>query len=168
MCTWQCRTLKCSATHLAFSPVRNISRLFYFIFLLFQNQFQSWHSRWKWRPLTAWTLGRWISQLIAGGSIWRGGACFGTFLRLRFQSSLRQVRDEDSDEKKETTYTPPFQFRHWTCLVRIPGNTMGNPFLATTWMYGFCGFLLSFGAMESCSVTVCLNRRRKVNWTFWY
>ena len=30
-------------------------------------------------------------------------------------------------------YTPPFQFRHWTCLVRIPGNTVGNPF--------FCNYL---------------------------
>ena len=45
------------------------------------------------------------------------------------------------------TYTPLFQFRHWTCLVRIPGNTMENPFFATTWMYGFCGFMLSFGVL---------------------
>ena len=27
MCTWQCRTLKCSATRPAFSSVRNVSRL---------------------------------------------------------------------------------------------------------------------------------------------
>ena len=31
MYTWQCCTLKCSATHPAFSPVRNVTRLFYFI-----------------------------------------------------------------------------------------------------------------------------------------
>ena len=157
-------------THPAFSPVRNISRLFYFIFLLCQNQFQLWHSRRKWRPLTAWTLGQRISQLLAGESTLRSGACFGTFLQLHFRSSLRQVGDEDSEEnkKKETTYTSPFQFRHWTCLVRIPGNTMGNPFLGTTWMYGFCGFLLSFGVLLSQSVKVCLNWRRKVNWTFSY
>ena len=101
VCTWQCRTLKCSATHPAFSPVRNISRLFYFIFLLCQNQFQLRHSGRKWWPLTAWTLGRRISQLIAGGSTWRSGACFGTFLRLRFQRSLRQVRDKDSEENEK-------------------------------------------------------------------
>ena len=154
MCMWQCRTLKCSATHPAFSPVRNISRLFYFIFLLCQNQFQSQHSRRKWQPLRAWTLGQWISQLIAGESTLRSDACFGTFLWLRFRSSLRQVCNEDGEEneKKETTYTPPFQFRHWTCLVCILGNTMGNPFFATTWMYGFCGFLLSFGVLLSESL----------------
>ena len=126
----------------------------YVIFLLCQNQFQSQHSRRKWRPLTAWTLGQQFSQLTVGESTLQSGACFGTFLRLCFQSSLWQVRDENSKEngKKETTYTLLFQFRHWTCLVHIPGNTMGNPFLATTWMYGFCGFLLSFGVLLSESL----------------
>ena len=102
-------TLKCLATHPAFSPVRNVSRLFYFIFLLCQNQFQSWHSRWKWRPLRAWTLGRRMSQLIAGESTLQSGACFGTFLWLCFRSSLRQVRDEDSEEnekKRNDLHTP--------------------------------------------------------------
>ena len=160
-CAWQCCTLKCSATRPAFSPVRNISRLFYFVFLLCQNQFQSRYSRQKWRQLTAWTLDWRISQLIAGESTLRSGTCFGTFLRLHFQSSLWQVRNENSEEneKKETTYTPPFQFRHWTCVVHIPGNTMGNPFFATTWMYGFVAFCFH---LESCSVKVCLNWCRKL------
>ena len=148
MCTWQCRTLKCSATHPAFSPVRNISRLFYFIFLLCQNQFQSRHSRRKRRPLRASTLSRRISQFIAGESTLRSGACFGMFLQLHFQSSLRQVRDEDSEEneKKETTYTPPFQFRLWTCLVHIPGKTMGNPFFCdylNVWILWLSAFIWS-------------------------
>ena len=33
------------------------------------------------------------------------------------------------NEKKEMAYTPPSQISHWTCVIRIPGNTMGNPFL---------------------------------------
>ena len=33
-------------------------------------------------------LGRRLSQLIAGESTLQSGACFGTFLRLHFQSSL--------------------------------------------------------------------------------
>ena len=109
VCTWQCCTLKCSATHPAFSPVRNISRLFYFIFLLCQNQFQLRHSRQKWWPLTAWTWGWWISQLIVGESTLRSGACFGTFLQLHFQSSLQQVHDENSEEnerKRNDLHTP--------------------------------------------------------------
>ena len=169
VCTWQCRTLKCSATHPAFSPVRNISRLFYFIFLLCQNQFQLQHSRRKRRPLRASTLSRRISQLIVGELTLRSGACFGTFLRLRFRSSLRQVRDEDSEEneKKETTYTPPFQFHLWTCLVRIPGKTMpwGILFLRLLECMDFVAFRFH---LESCSVKVFLNWHRKVNWTFWY
>ena len=148
VCTWQCHTLNCSATHLAFSPVRNISRLFFFFFLLCRNQFQSRHSRRKWQPLSAWTLGRRISQLIAGESTLRSGACFGTFLQLCFQSSLRQVRNENSEEneKKETIYTPPFQFRHWTCPVCIPGNTMGNPFFCdylNVWILWLSAFMWS-------------------------
>ena len=141
------RTLKCSATHPAFSPVRNISRLFYVIFLLCQNQFQSRHSRRKWRPLTAWTLGRRISQLIAGESTWRSGACFGTFLRLRFQSSLRQVRDEDSKEngkkKRPTHPSSSFAFRE------IPWGIL---FLRLLKCMDFVGFLLSFGVLLSESL----------------
>ena len=44
----------------------------------------------------------------------------------------------------EMTCTPPSQFHHWTCIVNIPGNTIGNPFLATTWRYGLRGCLCAF------------------------
>ena len=45
----------------------------------------------------------------------------------------------------KTICTALSQFCHWTCIVHIPGNTMGNSFFTTTWTYGFCGFVLSFG-----------------------
>ena len=173
MCTWQCGTLKCSATHPAFSPVRNISRLLYFIFLLCQNQFQSRHSRRKWRPLTAWTVGRRISQLTAGQSTLRSGACFETFLQLRFQSSLWQVGDENSEEnEKKKRPTHPVPVSPLDLSSPHSGKHHRESFFCdylNVWILWLSGSDFNFCFhLESCSVKVCLNWRRKVNWTFWY
>ena len=140
--------MKCSATHPAFSPVRNISRLFYFIFLRCQNQFQSQHSRRKWRPLTAWTLGQWISQLIAGESTFQSGTCFGTFLRLHFWSTLQQVCDEYNEKKKRPTHPLPsfaiglvkfaFQEIPWPCH----GESFFCDYL-NVWILWLCAFIWS-------------------------
>ena len=64
VCTWQCHTLKCSATHPVFSPARNISRLFYVIFLLCtmnQNQLQLQPAD---KNNSHWQLELWVNGLV--------------------------------------------------------------------------------------------------------
>ena len=151
MCTWQHRTSKCPVTHPVFSSVRNISRLFYFIFLLCtmnQNQFQPRHSRRKWRPLTGWTLGQWISQLIAGESILRSGVCFKTFLHLRVSSNLRQVRDENNEEKwqRRNDLHTPVPVSPLDLSGPHSGKHHGESFLCdylNVWVLWLCAFIWS-------------------------
>ena len=64
MCTWQCCTLKCSATHPAFNPVRNVSRLFFCCAQWAKICYSCGTADKKWWPLTTWTSGQQISQLI--------------------------------------------------------------------------------------------------------
>ena len=170
VCTWQCRALKCSATHPAFSPVRNISRLFYFIFLLCQNQFQSRHSRRKWRPLTAWTLGRRISQL----SINCGGSQHCEVARAleRFYDYVSKVAcgrwamKIAKKMKKRNDLHTPVPVSPLDLSSSHSGKHHGESFfLRLLECMDFVAFCLH---LESCSVKVCLNWRRTVNWTFWY
>ena len=79
-CTWQCHTLKCSATHLVFNIVRNVSRLFFCCAQQAKICYSHGTADDKWWPLTLWTLGQWISQLIARESD-QHGAYFETFLK---------------------------------------------------------------------------------------
>ena len=59
VCTWQlCRTSKSSATHPAFSPVRNVSRLFFCCAQWAKICYSRGTADEKWRPLTVWTLGQ--------------------------------------------------------------------------------------------------------------
>ena len=71
-----------------------------------------------------------------------------------YVSEVACARCATKIEKKMKTKKRPTHTRSSFAigLVRIPGNTKGNPFFATTRMYGFCGFLLSFGVLLSESL----------------
>ena len=68
VCMQQCCTLKCSATHPVFNPVRNVFRLIFCCAQWAKICYSCSTADEKWRPLTVWTLGQWISWLIAGES----------------------------------------------------------------------------------------------------
>ena len=69
------------------------------------------------------------------------------------------------NSKKETICTPRLSFAIglvWSAFRAIPWGILSLRLLECMDFVALCFHF------ESCSVKVCLNWRRKVNWTFWY
>ena len=122
----------------------------------------------KWQPLTAWTLGQRISQSIGGG----GGSqhCEVACVLERFYDYVstvtcgRRAMKITKKMKERNDLHTPIPVSSLTLSSLHSGKYHGESFFCNylnVWILWLCAFI-------SCSVKVCLNWRRKVNWTFWY